>query len=282
MSDNQAQEVLDTSAAEEVGKIAVDAGQKEEVSGEQSWHSRLNPDYKAHPSIQKFKSENDLAKSYLELSKTLGQPKVVIPTEKSTPEEWRAYFKAGGAPEKDDEYDVGMEDLPEEARTPTESLAALRKAAFDNGVSKKAFDAMFKTYKETANNQINQHVEGIKKMRELSETELRKEWGASYDGKVEGAQKVINTFFKDAGVRKEFSVLANDKGFIKAMANIADKLGEDVIAGRPRVTMTPQEAQSEINRIMGDKKSPLFDELHPEHAGYLEKMDGLYRMAEGA
>lgn len=279
MSDNPTQDVLDNPAAP-VGDVNVDAGDKSSApAGSKQWFDDLDADLKSNPSVIKFKSPADLAKSYINLEKTLGKGRVVVPTEKSTPEEWRAFFKAGGAPEKEDEYDVGMEDLPEQARTPAEQLAALRKAALDNGVSKKAWDGIFKAYKDGANARLNQEVESIKKMRETSETELRQEWGAAYDGKVQNAQKVIDKFFKENGVRKEFSILANDKGFIKAMAAIADQLGEDAIVGRAKLTMTPDEAQAEIAKMLGDRKSPFFDDLHPEHQAYKDKYNSLVEMA---
>lgn len=279
MSDNQAQEVLDNSAAP-VGDVKVNAGEKSEAPvGSQQWFDDLDADLKSNPSVTKFKTKADMAKSYINLEKTLGKNRVVVPNEKSTPDEWRAFFKAGGAPDKEDEYDIGMEDLPEQARIPAEQLSALRKAALDNGTSKKAWDAIFKTYKEGSNARLNQEVESINKMRENTETELRKEWGSAYDGKVQNAQKVVEKFFKDNGIRKEFSILANDKGFIKALSQIADQLGEDAIAGRAKLTMTPDEASNEASKMLGDRKSPLFDDLHPEHQAYKDKYNSLVEMA---
>jgi hypothetical protein len=146
------------------------------------------------------------------------------------------------------------------------------------GLTKKQFEGAWKFYKESTLNKINQHAEEIKNLRGGTETELRQEWGAAYDGKVSGAQKVIDTFFKDKGIRPEFSVLANDKAFIKAMAEIADKIGEDVIAGSTRVTMTPKEAQSELNNMMMDRKGAFHNELHPEHEAAVEKFNDLQRL----
>lgn len=279
MSDNPTQDVLDNPAAP-VGDVKVNAGEKAEAPvGSQQWFDDLDADLKSNPSVTKFKTKADMAKSYINLEKTLGKNRVVVPTEKSTPEEWKAFFKAGGAPDAEDAYDIGMEDLPEQARTPAEALSAFRKAALENGVTKKQFDSMFKAYKETTNNRLNQEVESINKMRENTETELRKEWGAAYDGKVQNAQKVVEKFFKDNGIRKEFSILANDKGFIKALSQIADQLGEDAIVGRAKLTMTPDEAQAEVAKMLGDRKSPFFNDLHPEHQAYKDRYNALVEMA---
>jgi hypothetical protein len=242
---------------------------------EKAWFELLDNDLKSNPSVTKFKNPGDLAKSYIELQKTLGKDKIVVPTDKSTPEEWKAFFKKAGAPDKDDEYDVSDEDMPEVARLDATSKEAFRKAMHAEGYTKKQFDAAWKFYKDSTSQRLNQEAEALKNMRGASEASLRSEWGAAYDGKVAGAQKVIDTFFKDKGIRPEFSILANDKGFIKAMADIAEKIGEDVIAGTPRMTMTPKEAQSELNMMMMDKKHPLHQELHPEHSAAVEKFADL-------
>lgn len=250
----------------------------EPVIVNKNWFDEFEPDLKANPSITKFKAPADLAKSYIELQKSLGKDKVVIPTEKSTPEEWRAFYKKLGAPDKDDEYDVSDEDMPEIARTDAAVKEAFRKSMHGQGLTKKQFEGAWKFYKDTTLNKINQQTEELKNMRGGAESDLRQEWGAAYEGKVNGAQKVIDTFFKDKGIRPEFSILANDKGFIKAMASIAEKIGEDVIAGSTRVTMTPQEAQSELNNMMMDKKGAFHNELHPEHESAVEKFNDLQRL----
>jgi hypothetical protein len=243
------------------------------------WFDKLDPDLRNNPGITKFKSEADLAKSYVELQKALGKDKVTLPTDKSTPDELKAFWKKIGAPEKPEDYDIGDEDIVEQARLDFATKEQFRKAMYEEGYTKKQFDAAWKFYKQSTNNRITQEVEAIKKMRDVSETELRGKWGAAYEAKVEGAQKVINSFFKDKGVRKEFEVLANDKGFIEAMADIAERLGEDKIGGRARATLTPNEAQAELNTMMMDKKGPLYNELDPAHDAAVDRFAELQQMA---
>lgn len=254
-------------------------GEGQGGTGTKNWYDGLDGDLKSNPSITKFKSEADLAKSYIELQKALGKDKVQVPTEKSTPEEWRAFFRKVGTPEKEDEYDVGDEDLPEQVRPDAATKEQFRKAMHGENMTKKQFEAAWKFYKTTTLNKLNQEVTRIQALKGSAETELRNEWGGAYDGKVTQAQGVINTFFKDKGISPEFKVLANDKGFIKAMAEIAEKLGEDVIAGKPRTTKTPDEASKEYNEIMrSGKKHPFFNELDPEHDQMVEYVAGLQEL----
>lgn len=245
---------------------------------EKKWYEGLNPDLASNPSIQKFNSVEDLGKSYVELQKSLGKDKVVLPTDKSTPEEWKAFYRKIGAPEKADEYDVSDEDMPEQFRLGAEAKAEFRQKMHEAGLPKKHFEAAWKYYKESTLRRIEQESESIKNLRGDAETNLRKEWGAAYDGKVAGAQKVVEKFFKDKGIRPEFSVLANDKGFIKAMSEIAESLSEDVISGKERLTLTPQEAQQELQKIIGDIKGPYYNELSPEHDAVVDRVLDLQKM----
>jgi len=58
--------------------------------GQKPWYDSLDTDLKTNPTITKFKSPAELGKSYVELQKAFGKDKVVVPTDKSTPEEWAA------------------------------------------------------------------------------------------------------------------------------------------------------------------------------------------------
>lgn len=264
-------------------QITVDDGSPEVETpevGSKAWYEGLDPDLRENPSIKKFKDPASLAKSYVELQKMIGKDKIVVPTEKSTPEEWAAFYKKVGRPDDLTGYDVPDIEVPEEVKMREEHLETFRQKAHELGLTKKQFAELYGLQAEINNRIFSQHVEEAQKMMETTETALRQEWGAAYEKKIDNAQKVINSFFKDKGIHPAFKVLANDKGFVSAMTEIAERLGEDVIAGTARVTMTPEEAQREINKLMGDTKGPLFDDLHPEHTAAVEKFTELSRMAE--
>lgn len=257
--------------------IKVDAGQPEEKG---DWYKNLDEDLRNNPSIQKFKDPAGLAKSYVELQKMIGKDKVVIPTDKSTPAEWDAFYAKIGRPSDINEYAVPEIETPEEIKMRPETLEAFKKKAHDLGISKKAFAELFSFQAEMNNQLYNQKLEEAKGIKSKTETELMAEWGAAYEKKVDSAQNLINTFFANKQIHPAFKVLSNDKGFVQAMADIAEKLGEDVISGTSRDTMTPSEAKKAADAMLGDSKGPLFDEMHPEHAAAVERFSDLTRMAE--
>jgi len=253
--------------------------QQEEQKPQEQWFDGLDADLKANPSITKFKTVGDLGKSYVELQKALGKDKIVVPTEKSTPEEWKAFWAKAGAPEKEDDYELNDDDVAEPIRVSAEEKAAFKKAALEMGVPKKHLEGMFNAWKKMRESSFNQEVEKTKNMRGDSETQLREKWGAAYDAKVAGAQKVIDSVFKGKELHPAWKALSNDKGFIEGMAELAEMVSEDKIAGKARVTMTPEEAQSEYNAMLGDKKHPYHNELHPEHEAAVQRSLDLLAMS---
>lgn len=251
-----------------------------EATPQSSWYDTLDPDLKEHPSITKFKDPGSLAKSYVELQKLIGKEKIVVPTEKSTKEEWDAFYSKVGRPESATDYAVPELELPEEIKMRGEHLEAFRAKAHELGISKKAFAELYGFEAGLRQQAYNQQLENVAKMKSESETSLRGEWGAAYEKKVDSAQKLIHNFFGGKELNPAFKVLANDKGFIKAMVEIAEKVGEDNIAGSPRLTLTPKEATSQMNAMLGDFKHPYHNNLHPEHNAAVERFIELARMAE--
>lgn len=258
-----------------------DVDASDNKGAEESWLNSLDEDLRNNPSISKYKSLQDMAKGHAELAKMIGKDKVIVPGENAKPEEWAAFWDKVGRPSELTGYEAPeIKDLPEEVKMRAEALEAFKAKAHELGLTKKQFAELYALQTELTQNSFNQQKEQINQMATKTETDLRKEWGAAYDKKVDGAQQVINTFFKGKGLNKAFEILSNDKGFVSAMSDIAEKLGEDVISGTPRTTMTPQEATREYNEIMGNPKHPLFNDLHPEHNAAVERMTELRRMMD--
>lgn len=280
--DNSAQpEVqVENTADVENTDVVVDAGEQPEE--ETSWVESLNENFRNDPSIQKFKSPDDLAKSYLEVQRLVGKEKIVIPAENAPDEEKAAFWNKIGRPEEAAKYETPELEMPEEVKMQEHTLEAFKNKAHELGLTKKQFSDLYGFYNEITLNSYNGELEKNSKMAGESESELRKEWGNAYETKVKGAQGVINTFFKGKELHPAFKVLSSDRGFVKAMADVAERLGEDVIQGTPRSVLTPKEAQSELNSIMADTKGAYYDDLHPEHKAIVEKVLALQSAASAS
>lgn len=262
------------------GDIQGDAGDQTQDGG--NWYDSLGSDYNSNPSITKFKSTEDLAKSYVNLEKMIGKNKVVIPKEGASSDEWNAFYKAVGRPDDISGYKTPAyaDDTPEELRMREDHLERYKAKALELGLNNKQYAELFALNNDIRQEMIGQERQKIEKMAQDTETALRKEWGDAYGKKVDVAQGVINKFFKGKNINPAFKVLANDTGFVKAMAELGESFGEDGIAGSPRVTLTPAEATAEYNAMISDSKNPLFDNAHPEHMAAVQKSIDLQRAIE--
>ncbi len=167
----------------------------------------LSEDNRNHPVMARFseKTPDDLAKSYIELNR-LQSGSVKIPTKDSPKEDWEAlpekfakngvhltpvpdwedeaqvaaFRKAIGVPEKPEEYEVGIEDLEDDA------AERFRKMAADLGMTKaqaKKFfaemDAMGREFKQAQDMDANEQTEALKLA-----------WGADKDKRIARIMKV--------------------------------------------------------------------------------------------
>jgi len=283
---------IDTGVEEqpEVEEQEEEQEEQEEVVEEKkplNWYENLPPDFKNDPDVTKYKSLEEYVKGNREVRKLIGKDKVVVPTDKSSEEEWNAFYKKLGRPDKFSDYVAPElpEDVPDEIKIKPENMDIIRERAHKLGYTKKQFAESISLINELNLNAYNQELEKFQKMKETSMTNLRQEWGAATDSKIDGAQKVINTFFGNKKLHPAFKALSSDEGFVKGMAEIAESVGEDKIAGIPRATMTPKEAQAKINAIMaGDapESKAYFDDTNPEHQDVVDMMLGLQRMASAS
>ncbi len=280
----EATEVLETAEADP--KVEINAGKEEQEVEETvpigTWYDNLGPDYKNDPEVTKYKSLEEYVKGNREVRKMIGKDKLVVPTDKSTPEEVNEFYKKLGRPGEVSEYTTPDFDMPEELKISDAQLEAYKKTAFDAGVTQKQYETLLGMQRQMTLDAYNKELENVKAMAGKTETSLRTEYGAAYESKIDGAQRVINTFFKGQQMHKAFSALQNDEGFVKAMVAISENLGEDVIAGQTRQTLTPKEAESEVNSIMSgshDLSKAYFDELNPEHDTAVERVLDLQKLS---
>ena len=174
--------------------------------------------------IGKFKSANDLAKSYNELSKKLGQKNPLPPTATSTAEEREAWFKLVGRPDKIEDYDF---DIDEDVKPylDQEYFNAVKKRAFEDlGLTKKQFEDIVKI-------RFDEHrsAEEFTRKQILAKTEstkiaLQKEWGEDYEPYI----KEIGDIAKENNVYEVLSQtgLLNDESFLKFMHSCAGNMNE--------------------------------------------------------
>lgn len=248
-----------TTVAPEGGAAAVNAqptvGNPESVITP-DFTSALAPEFKNHPSITKFGGDiNKLSKSYIELQSLMGQSKVAIPKDENDGVAWGLYDTAFGVPETADKYDLKAPD----GVSLTEFKELMKANHIAPSVAQKLLDAHlgeFDRYDQAMQQQAQAE-------QAEAEKQLKQEWGAAYDEKMQKAAKFLE---KMSGSKEEndyfLSKIGNDTRFIKFLARMGDSISEGTLGGMEGqvqgFTRTPSEAKAEFDRIMADPNDAYF------------------------
>jgi hypothetical protein len=191
----------------------------------EGWTSRLPDDLKdAGASLTKFKTVKDLAKSYHNLEKTIGaRPQgVVIPTEKSTPEEVAAYRKAVGVPDTVEAYDFKPEEMPEGMTWNPDNAKAFAAVAHKHNIPPAAMKELAGIQAKMREMEASTLANMVHAKREEGKAALQKEWGTDFDKNIGRAQVAA----KLAGIDSN-SPGFGDPNVVKAFVRLTNMLSED-------------------------------------------------------
>jgi hypothetical protein len=236
------------------------------------WLQSLEEPYRKDPSAMKFKSPNDLFKSYKNLEKLVGADKVVKPGKNATPEQWNEFYKALGRPDSPEGYKFEM---PEELRNESREKLFAGKA-HELGLLPHQVEGLSQWWAEEMNQEMSRMGESQQEMAKQAETVLRKEWGMAYNQNLQLATKALKAFGDEDAVKALESV-GNNPAVLKLFANIGKKLAEDGMIGRPAGDMlSPEEAEAKIRELQSHPG--YMDGGHPEHKIIVKKLEGLFAM----
>ena len=262
---------LDTKVAEAVG--AAKAGQG-------NWYDTLPQDIKANPTITRYKSGEEFAKGHLELEKTMGLKGTLVPVESSSDEVRAKFFKDIGRPDNAEGYTSPvMEGLHESIKlTQEQDVGWFKKLAFDAGLNGKQHDAIYKAYLELQSQRLTEYDKTLSDQSNQAGTDLRNKWGGTYDERL----ALSNGLVKKFGAEKADSLMTkfgSDPEAIEFLYNLGSQLSEDKLGeiGRSGLGMHPEEAKTEINKLMKVIMETKPDD--PIYKDLLAKKNTLYKIA---
>lgn len=249
-----------------------------------SWRDGISEEYRNDPSMNNFKSVDDLAKGYLNAQKLVGKDKLVLPASDAGKEDWDRVFNTLGRPEKPEDYkveDIQIENLPKDFPVDNEMKAGFAKKAHELGLLPGQVNELYKWYMTENMNLYNTGLQANAEAVKNAETKLRQKYGAAFEQKVNLARKVFDTFGDDETRALMDSGFGNDPRVIGLFASIGEKMSEDVLGpGKSGPTLSPAEAQAEIDKIMGNRQHPYWIKGHPENASSIRRVNQLYEMVE--
>lgn len=258
-----------------------------------SWKTQLPADYANSPTMQKFPDTkegfSEAVKSHLLLEKLLGYEKVPIPKSKDDTQAWALFTKAMGIPEKPEGYALADVEVPESMKGLSFDKKKFAEIVHANkltpdaakglweaytAMTKQAYSGAVKTQQEKITNLINQ---------------MKGEWGDAYQSKVELGQMVINKFSTDQETNDFITAtLSQDPRGIKFLALIGDQFAENKIGEfkYQRHSLTPEEAQREVDAIRRDANHPYNNDKLPQAErdraiDYVNNLIGVSRRSRG-
>lgn len=241
-----------------------------------AWLNGVEADLLNDPIMKNVKDVPSLVKSYVHAQRMIGKDKVVLPTQNSSKEEWQSLYQKLGLPEAD-KYTLDLEKNDYLSDDDTKALTA---KAHELGVLPSQLKEIASYFIGKNNDIVKNHLESVTQQVEATKQELQKEWGEGYNKKLNQAVAVIKQFGDDTLLDYlEQTGMANDGKFIRLLSKIGESLTtEDSFPSNVRQSfnMTPDEAKSEINRIMGDFNSPYYNKNHMEHNDTIARVQKLY------
>lgn len=244
----------------------------------------LPESFKNEKSLQSYKTVEDVLKSLVHSQRELGGS-IRLPKEKDS-DEARAekladiYAKLG-RPEAADQYEVELKAFSdEEAEWDNDLVEGLKAVAFEQGLNAGQLQSILDFYAE----HVGTSVPDIQKMNDEYKAELEEAMGPR---EFKRTAALSYAAAKELGGQDLIDYLAqtgqgNHPLLVKAFAKIGHILREngEVDPAVVDSTLSVQEAQNEINKIMNDRD----DIYHARHAGKpghrerVEYVNELYRI----
>lgn len=227
--------------------------------------------------LESVKDISSLIKGYVHAQKQIGKA-ITVPSAEAKPEDWDSFYTKIGRPESPDKYEVKRPSdskLPYDEGMEKKFLATAHKA----GLNKRQAQGVLDWWNQEQESQYQQRQQ----TQENAEAELKKEWGQNYDSKVALAQRGLKRYGDENFVKfLEETGFGNHPLVIKVFAKIGENGRETPAPGGDAAgAMSKQEAQAEINKLMGDKEfsKKYYGPREPGHQEAIDKINELHHIA---
>ncbi|MFN7089978.1 MAG: hypothetical protein ACK4P4_05450 [Allorhizobium sp.] len=188
--------------------------------------------------LARYKSVDAISKGFREAyNAAKNGKKVPALTDKSTPEEVKAYREANGIPDDPTQYPGDFREGFTASEQDTAILGSFKEAMHSKNVPPAAASAALEWYQDFAVAQQQELSANLAKTAKETQTALRNEWGGEYDGYINAAQQLLTQQLGDEGFEQmmglrlmDGSRLQDNQAFVKMIATLgADYHGTNAI-----------------------------------------------------
>ena len=269
---------------DQVAEAPADVGQatSEAVTTEFNFRDHIDETLRDDPSLSTYKDLNGMAKSLINAQKMIGADKIAIPGSWATDEDWSQVYDKLGRPGASDGYNIETNEVMTE-----NDVGWFQDVAHKVGLNTSQAQALFGEYTDLVSNIREQSATDLTNLSNEREGELRREWGNTFEARIEGANNVVAEFSpEDAGILdiqlSDGSLLGDHPAFVRMTSGIAEfmasKLGEDTFSGRDNEPgMSSADIQLEMSKLT-QQGSPYWIKDHPDHDNAVAEVMRLRRL----
>ena len=302
MLNSESQQGSEATESTEVSQEAVNS--ESPASTNDAFTLNLDEDIRSVSNLADFKSTNDLAKSYIELQRMVGNS-VRIPAEDASDEAKAEFMEkiAGvegilrkddpdlmvklGKPESIEGYDFSetvTADVLDADPGISLELENFKAVAHDIGLTNEQATKLVDMQMQN----LTARNEAVDTGREEAEAALKKMWGEDFNNRLAGAKNMVKIYAEKYG--DVVSDLVNSPaGNNPALLNMLSELGEMYKERKhegmstAQFGLTPELAQAKIMEKRADPGflKAYYDESHPGHAKANAEMNKLYSIVNG-
>lgn len=261
--------------------------------GQPSWKDSLPPELKESPALKDVADIPGLAKQFIDQQSFLGSslripskdssadqvkefhakvmekvPGLMLTPDMTNTEVMNQVYNRMGRPDKAEKYAP-----PEGVKLDETDLLFFKGIAHKNGLNQRQFESMVKEIGE----QNNQVFAEMDRKKNESIAELKKEWGAVHEERMNAIKGFMITQKAPTELIDEFmdgtagvEAIKWMHGIVAAVGvegtNVTKEKGED--SGR----MTPAEAQAKVNEIMSNRDHAYWNGSDPGHAAAVARV----------
>lgn len=260
-----------------------------ETTSKTDWLSGIeDPDLRGYAETKGFDKAGveNVLKSYQNLEKVFGADKadrtVMLPGPDADADTMSAFFNRLGRPEEPTGYELPVPEGDDG------KMAEWARGVFhEAGLTPKQAVMLSEKWNEHLASLNEGHQQQTKAAADKAEADLKAEWGAAYDQKVNGIEEAARRLDMSeadlVGLRSSMGPAAA----MKFVDGLASRLGEAVIdTGGQNGTgdvLTPKAAHEELSKLAMDKEfmEAWLNKQHPSHNWAVEKKQNLAKMAAG-
>ena len=252
------------------------------TSNPNSWLQTLPEDIRSSKSLAKFNDPNALAKSYLELEKSLDK-RISLPADDANDEEWNKVFAKLGMPE-DKKYilDEKRAELLKNNLADEDTLKLYEDLFHKGNLTKRQGERILEQIIESAKNSNNALIEAQKQARQANTVKFHEKYGDKSTEKL----NILKATMAQHG-SKELVDLVEESNYSPILIDLLLKLGESsksdsLVSGKTNpLISTKEDAKKEIKRLESDKEFMLIygDKGHAGYDEAIKKMQSLYDLA---